>query len=324
MNCLNKELSIVVLNGGMSLEREVSLMSGKLITESLKRLCYNVVSIDVDSNVDNNLRNASPNVVYNALHGKYGEDGSIAGLLDVMQIPYTHSGVLASSIAMNKVVTKYVLDKLKIDYPVYKVITLDMLLSNSNILPYPYVIKPISEGSSIGVYVIFNNDDYHSAVSNIGDLGKEIIVEEYIDGQEIQTAIFLDRAVGTMEFLFDGVIYEYNAKYTKNMCDHIFPANVPIDVYNKTLEQSLRLYRCLGCKTMARIDFRYDPKKKLLKLLEINTHPGMTEYSAFPDIITRKCGISYDELVDLVVKDVLYPNNNYGRYIDQLMKVNSY
>ncbi|QXK92404.1 D-alanine--D-alanine ligase [Neoehrlichia mikurensis] len=307
----------------MSSEREVSLMSGKLIIESLRRLNYDVISIDVDSNVVDNLRNFLPNVVYNALHGKYGEDGSIPGLLNLMQIPYTHSGVLASAVAMNKVMTKYVLNKLKIEYPMYKVITLDMLLSNDKIMPYPYVIKPISNGSSIGVYVIFNKEDYYNVVNNISSLNKEIIIEEYIDGQEIQTAIFLDRAIGTMEFLFDGIVYGYDEKYTKGMCDHVFPANVPADVYNCTLEQSLRLYRCLGCKTMARTDFRYDHRKRKLRLLEINTHPGMTECSAFPDIIVRRCGISYDEMIDLVVRDVLHTNINYGQYIDKLMKGNN-
>ena len=317
----DEALSIVVLLGGPSPVREVYLAGGKRVADALFRLGHRVTVLDFDGESVCQLLSMTPDLVYNALHGGYGEDGCISGLLDVVGLPYTHSGIAASSIGMNKVFTKHVLRFLHIDHPEFCVLSKEEILSATEVMPYPFVIKPISGGSTLGVCAVFSRNEYLGLAAHADVLEDRMIVEKYVSGQEIQTAVFMDRAIGTMEFLFDGRVYSYDAKYTEGLCRHIFPANIPSDVYDLTIKWASKLHRYLGCKTLSRVDFRYDGANRELRLLEINTHPGMTACSAFPEILQLRCGLDFDQVVDLVVKDSIRADGSCGERIDALMEL---
>ncbi|AXW83805.1 D-alanine--D-alanine ligase [Anaplasma marginale] len=312
-------LSVAVLCGGSSPEREVSLAGGKRVADALGRLGYNATVLDLNRESVGQLLAMAPDLVYNALHGVQGEDGCVSGLLDILGLTCTHSHVAASSVGMDKVLTKHVLKSLGIDFPKFDVLTKEELLSAKEVLPYPFVIKPVRGGSTIGVHAIFSKSEYLDLSAHADTLEDRMIVEEYVSGQEVQTAVFLGRAIGTMELLFEGRIYSYDAKYVEGLCEHIFPANLPYDIYSLTLEWALKLHQCLGCKTLSRVDFRYDVANKALKLLEINTHPGMTVSSTLPEVLWLRCGLNFDHVVDLIVQDALGIDNGRGAYIDELM-----
>ncbi|WP_338406879.1 D-alanine--D-alanine ligase [Wolbachia endosymbiont (group A) of Longitarsus flavicornis] len=315
--------TIAILSGGFSCEREVSLMSGKAVKKALDSLSYNAIEIDVDSNVAEKLRKINPGLAFIALHGPYGEDGCIQGLLEILGIKYTHSGVMASAVAMNKAMSKHIFRSLSIDTPKGYVISREDVLKNNIKIDYPYVLKPINEGSSIGVHIIFSHEDYlklknmlparDQAVSGYLD-DKEgatwmtrdlMIIEEYVPGVELHTAVLLSEAIGTIEIRPKNKFYDYEAKYKDGFAAHIFPAEVPDNIYKMTLEHALKVHQFLGCKTISRSDFRYNPQNNTLKMLEINTHPGFTELSLVPEIAKSTKGIDFNELVKIIVEDSL-------------------
>ncbi len=191
--------TIAILSGGFSCEREISLMSGKAVKKALDSLSYNAIEIDVDSNIAEKLKKINPGLAFIALHGPYGEDGCIQGLLEILGIKYTHSGVMASAVAINKVMSKHIFRSLNIDTPKGYVISREDVLKNNIKIDYPYVLKPINEGSSIGVYIIFSHEDYLELKNNSSTIMEKMIVEEYIPGIELHTAVLLDEAIGTIE-----------------------------------------------------------------------------------------------------------------------------
>ncbi|WP_265038982.1 D-alanine--D-alanine ligase [Wolbachia endosymbiont (group A) of Yponomeuta plumbellus] len=301
--------TIAILSGGFSCEREISLMSGKAIKKALDSLSYNAIEIDVDSNIAEKLRKINSGLAFIALHGPYGEDGCIQGLLEILGIKYTHSGVMASAVAMNKVMSKHIFRSLSIDTAKGYVISREDLLKNNIKIDYPYVLKPINEGSSIGVYIIFSHEDYLELKDNSSTIMEKMIVEEYIPGIELHTAVLLDEAIGTIEVRPKNKFYDYEAKYTDGFAEHIFPAEIPNNIYKMTLEHALKVHQFLGCKTISRSDFRYNPKNNTLKMLEINTHPGFTELSLVPEIAKLAKGINFNELVKIIIEDSLQHKN---------------
>ncbi len=298
--------TIAILSGGFSCEREVSLMSGKAVKKALDSLSYNAIEIDVDSNITEKLRKINPGLAFIALHGPYGEDGCIQGLLEILGIKYTHSGVMASAVAMNKVMSKHIFRSLSIDTPKGYVISREDLLKNNIKIDYPYVLKPINEGSSIGVHMTFSHEDYLELKDNSSTIMEKMIIEEYIPGIELHTAVLLNEAIGTMEIRPKNKFYDYEAKYTDGFAEHIFPAKIPDNIYRMTLEHALKVHQFLGCKTVSRSDFRYNPQNNTLKMLEINTHPGFTELSLVPEIAKLTKGIDFNELVKIIVEDSLH------------------
>ncbi|XP_044573815.1 D-alanine--D-alanine ligase, partial [Drosophila ananassae] len=295
--------TIAILSGGFSCEREISLMSGKAVKKALDSLSYNAIEIDVDSNIAEKLKKINPGLAFIALHGPYGEDGCIQGLLEILGIKYTHSGVMASAVAINKVMSKHIFRSLNIDTPKGYVISREDVLKNNIKIDYPYVLKPINEGSSIGVYIIFSHEDYLELKDNSSTIMEKMIVEEYIPGIELHTAVLLDEAIGTIEVRPKNKFYDYEAKYTDGFAEHIFPAKIPDNIYKMTLEHALKIHQFLGCKTISRSDFRYNPKNNTLKMLEINTHPGFTELSLVPEIAKLAKGINFNELVKIIIED---------------------
>ncbi|MCX3064841.1 D-alanine--D-alanine ligase [Wolbachia endosymbiont of Drosophila pseudotakahashii] len=301
--------TIAILSGGFSCEREISLMSGKAVKKALDSLSYNAIEIDVDSNIAEKLKKINPGLAFIALHGPYGEDGCIQGLLEILGIKYTHSGVMASAVAINKVMSKHIFRSLNIDTPKGYVISREDVLKNNIKIDYPYVLKPINEGSSIGVYIIFSHEDYLELKNNSSTIMEKMIVEEYIPGIELHTAVLLDEAIGTIEVRPKNKFYDYEAKYTDGFAEHIFPAEIPNNIYKMTLEHALKVHQFLGCKTISRLDFRYNPKNNTLKMLEINTHPGFTELSLVPEIAKLAKGINFNELVKIIIEDSLQHKN---------------
>ncbi|WP_419198795.1 D-alanine--D-alanine ligase [Wolbachia endosymbiont of Rhagoletis cingulata] len=301
--------TIAILSGGFSCEREISLMSGKAVKKALDSLSYNAIEIDVDSNIAEKLKKINPGLAFIALHGPYGEDGCIQGLLEILGIKYTHSGVMASAVAINKVMSKHIFRSLNIDTPKGYVISREDVLKNNIKIDYPYVLKPINEGSSIGVYIIFSHEDYLELKNNSSTIMEKMIVEEYIPGIELHTAVLLDEAIGTIEVRPKNKFYDYEAKYTDGFAEHIFPAKIPDNIYKMTLEHALKIHQFLGCKTISRSDFRYNPKNNTLKMLEINTHPGFTELSLVPEIAKLAKGINFNELVKIIIEDSLRHKN---------------
>ncbi|MDV6249635.1 MULTISPECIES: D-alanine--D-alanine ligase [unclassified Wolbachia] len=301
--------TIAILSGGFSCEREISLMSGKAVKKALDSLSYNAIEIDVDSNIAEKLKKINPGLAFIALHGPYGEDGCIQGLLEILGIKYTHSGVMASAVAINKVMSKHIFRSLNIDTPKGYVISREDVLKNNIKIDYPYVLKPINEGSSIGVYIIFSHEDYLELKNNSSTIMEKMIVEEYIPSIELHTAVLLDEAIGTIEVRPKNKFYDYEAKYTDGFAEHIFPAKIPDNIYKMTLEHALKIHQFLGCKTISRSDFRYNPKNNTLKMLEINTHPGFTELSLVPEIAKLAKGINFNELVKIIIEDSLQHKN---------------
>lgn len=301
--------TIAILSGGFSCEREISLMSGKAVKKVLDSLSYNAIEIDVDSNIAQKLKKTNPALAFIALHGHYGEDGCIQGLLEILGIKYTHSEVMASAVAMNKVMSKHIFHSLNIDTPRGYVISREDVLKNNIKVDYPYVLKPINEGSSIGVHMIFSHEDYLELKNNSSTIIEKMIIEEYIPGIELHTAVLLNEAIGTMEIRPKNKFYDYEAKYTDGFAEHIFPAEIPDNIYKMTLEHALKVHQFLGCRTVSRSDFRYNPQNNTLKMLEINTHPGFTELSLVPEIAKLTRGIDFNELIKIIVKDSLHHKN---------------
>lgn len=287
---------VAVLMGGWSAEREVSLDSGRLVSVALQELGHEVIPIDVNRDL-NQLTAAltiKPDVAFNALHGVGGEDGVVQGLLEILGIPYTHSGVDSSAIAMNKVLSRRIFEQEGIGVPPWKVISrqdLDM----AHPMPMPYVIKPINEGSSKGVYIIRSEEDF-KIFQREWAFGNVLLIEKYIAGREIQVGVMGDRAMGAIEIRPREAFYDYTAKYTPGRAEHLMPAPLAPIAYEKVMDLALRAHRVLGCRSVSRSDFMYDEAEDQFYLLELNTQPGLSPLSLLPEIVAHE-GISFNQLI---------------------------
>jgi D-alanine-D-alanine ligase len=294
---------VAVLMGGWSAEREVSLVSGNAIVRALAEKGFNVTGIDVDRAVAQTLSGLAPDVVFNALHGRFGEDGTIQGLLEILGIPYTHSGVLASAMAMDKPIAKRLFTDAGIRCPDGGLYSRDEVLAGAVIEP-PFVVKPHNEGSSVGVRIVMEGDN-RPANDNDWDYGETVLVEPYIPGREIQVAVMGDRALGAVEIRPKGRFYDYQAKYTDGFAEHVMPAPLPKADYEEAGRLALLAHQTLGCRGVSRADLRYDDTgdgPAQFYLLEINTQPGMTPLSLVPEIAAHK-GIGFADLCAWMVED---------------------
>ena len=300
-----KKEKVTVLMGGISAERDVSLDSGKACAKALAEIGFEVTSLDAKDDFIEKLIKNKPDKVFNALHGRFGEDGSIQGLLEHLKIPYTHSGILSSAIAMDKLTSKKIFKDAKISSPEYQVIkTLEDFQSSK--IGYPCVVKPNNEGSSVGVY-IFNEPNKSDEETIISLLKKYtfLILEKYIPGREIQVAVMGSKALGGIEIVPTRSFYDYEAKYSANAkTKHIIPVKINEADYKKILDMALQAHNILGCRGVTRSDFRYNESDKLNKIyiLEVNTQPGMTSLSLVPEI-ANYYGISFNELVKWIIND---------------------
>ena len=303
------KLHIAVLMGGWSAEREVSLMSGEGVARALESRGHMVTRVDMDRNVAAVLAGIRPDVVFNALHGTPGEDGSVQGMLDLMPIPYTHSGMATSVIAIDKVLTKQALVPHGIPMPGGHIVRSESLYAGDP-MPRPYVLKPVNEGSSVGVAIVKTDSNYGDPISReaAGPWQKfdELLAEPFIKGRELTTAVLGDRALGVTELQTKSGFYDYDAKYTDGLTLHICPADIPEDIAAKCMDIALKAHTILGCKGASRSDFRWDDEKGLdgLYLLEVNTQPGMTPLSLVPEQAAQ-IGISYADLVEIIVESAL-------------------
>jgi len=297
------EKKIGVLMGGMSSEREVSLSSGNAILRALIGKGYNATAIDVGRDVAEVLRKSGVEAAFNGLHGKFGEDGAIQGLLEVMGIPYTGSGILASAMGMNKVLCKTVFKAYGLQVGAFAVVSdgdTGSLETVNKELGFPLVVKPSCEGSSVGVSVVNTIAELPAAVKLAFTYDREILMEKYIRGMEVQVGILGERALGAIEIVPKDVFYSYQAKYEQGMSEHFFPARVPEAVYRRTLDAGLAAHRALGCRGYSRVDFIIDAAGDPY-ILEVNTLPGMTATSLLPDI-AKGVGISFPELVEEILR----------------------
>ncbi len=302
-------LHIAVLMGGWSAERDVSLSSGAGIAEALEQLGHRVTRIDMDRNVAATLASAQPDLVFNALHGTPGEDGSIQGLMDIMGLRYTHSGLATSVIAIDKVLTKQALVPHGIPMPGGRIVATEDLFQ-ADPLARPYVLKPVNEGSSVGVAIVTDEGNYGNPigrdVTGPWQAFNELLAEPYIRGRELTTAVLGDKALGVTELRPKSGWYDYQSKYTDGLTDHIFPAEIPDAITEACKALALRAHQLLGCKGCSRSDFRWDDERGAdgLFLLEVNTQPGMTPLSLVPEQ-ARHLGISYPDLVQAIVDEAL-------------------
>jgi len=298
----NKKIG--VLMGGLSSEREVSLASGNAILKALKEKGYNAVGIDVGRDAGEQVRKAGIEIAFNGLHGKFGEDGAIQGLLEIAGIPCTGSGILASAMGMNKIISKMVFKNHGLLVGPYMVIGADrheLLNEVPSIIAYPVVVKPSSEGSSVGVTLVHRHEDLKAAADLAFKYDREILVEKYIPGKEVQVGILGNRALGAIEIVpKKSAFYDYDAKYTEGGSDHFFPARIDKDMYQRVLEAGLSAHNALGCKGYSRVDFIID-KTGAPYILEVNTLPGMTATSLLPDI-ARGVGMVFPDLVEEILR----------------------
>jgi D-alanine-D-alanine ligase len=296
---------VAVLMGGWSAEREISLRSGKACADALERSGYQVSRVDVDRDVAATLRARKPDVALNVLHGRPGEDGTLQGLLEVMGIPYSHSGVLASALAMKKDIAKSVLKSAGVPVP-GGMVAARKEAAKRHLLPLPYVIKPVAEGSSVGVFIMREDHKHPPQELTRADwpFGDQVLVEPYIPGKELTCAVMGDRVLGVIEIVPTVKFYDYEAKYAPGGSKHLLPAPIAADTYREVQRLSLTAHRALGCRGVTRSDFRFDDSLgvKGLVCLEVNTQPGMTETSLVPELAAHE-GISFEDLVKWMVED---------------------
>lgn len=299
---------VMVLMGGMSSERDISLMSGQGVIQALNRVGYDVIPYDLTGDIaawTERLTGERPDVVFNALHGKYGEDGCVQGVLNLMHIPYTHSGILASAIGMDKAATRRVAESLGVPVPQGDLMTRATFTAGTEPIR-PYVIKPNDEGSSAGVFIIRTDADRAAALA-AWPADKMRLVEAYVPGRELSAAVLDGQGVGVVEIIPKTGYYNYANKYTAGAADHIIPAAIPPALYQETLKAAEIIHRGLGCRGVSRSDFRLDdqtdPAHPRLVFLEINTNPGMTELSLVPELARACLHLTYDQVVSRLVEE---------------------
>jgi D-alanine-D-alanine ligase len=302
--------SVAVLMGGISVERQVSLRSGQEVAKALREKGYAVTAIDVPADVAGLVEalTPKPDAVFNALHGRPGEDGSIQGLLDLLRIPYTHSGLLASALAMDKPFAKKLFESAGLRCPEGRVVRREEILAG-DVLPRPYVIKPPAEGSSFGVHLVQAGDNKQPFANDPWPYGDEVLVERFIPGRELTVAVRGEgdhaQAMGAIEIRYGTSFFDFKAKYSDGQAEHVMPPEIHRSAYDELLAMAEGAHRTLGCRGISRSDFRYDDSKGepgTLYLLEINTQPGMTPISLVPDI-ARSIGVSYADLVAGMVEE---------------------
>jgi len=297
---------VAVLMGGWSAEREISLRSGKACADALVRRGYRVTRIDVGRDIAAVLTTVNPDVALNVLHGRPGEDGTLQGILEILAIPYTHSGVMASAVAMQKDVAKALFTAAAVPVPTGSVVARPEA-AKGHVLAPPYVIKPIAEGSSVGVFIVREDHAHPPQELTRADwpYGERVIVERYIPGKELTCAVMGAEALGVIEIVPTVRFYDYEAKYAPGGSKHLLPAPISPFVYQEARRLALAAHRALGCRGVSRADFRYDDRVEGtggLVCLEVNTQPGMTETSLVPELAAH-AGITFDELVQWMVED---------------------
>lgn len=290
---------VAVLMGGLSVERGVSLVSGRACADALGAAGYQVVEVDCGPDLPLRLSEIKPDVCFNALHGRWGEDGCVQGILEWLGIPYTHSGVLASALAMDKIKTKEVYKAAGLPV-VDSVLAARDEVEAGHVLKPPYVVKPYNEGSSVGVYIVREGSNAPRLAATMPDL---VMVETYAPGHELTTTVMGDRALGVTDIITDGW-YDYDAKYKPGGSRHECPAKVPAEIEAACLDYALRAHQALGCRGVSRTDFRWDDARGLagLILLETNTQPGMTPTSLAPEQAAHQ-GISFPDFCAWMVRD---------------------
>ena len=302
-------LHVVVLMGGWSSERPVSLMSGEGVAKALESRGHHVTRIDMDRDVALRLAEAKPDVVFNALHGTPGEDGTVQGMMDLMGLTYTHSGLATSVIAIDKELTKQALVPHGIPMPGGRMVSTSELYERDP-LPRPYVLKPVNEGSSVGVAIVTDSGNYGNPIAPEAkgpwQEFDSLLAEPYIRGRELTTAVLGTRALMVTELVPKSGFYDFDAKYTDGMTEHVCPAAIPDEITEACRDIALRAHMLLGCKGTSRSDFRWDDTQGVegLFLLEVNTQPGMTPLSLVPEQ-ARHMGMEYADLVEAIIAEAL-------------------
>ena len=295
---------VLILSGGISKERLISLDTGLQVSKELKKNGYRTKISEPDNNLSKKIKIFKPNVIFNALHGQFGEDGYIQSILERFKVPYTHSGVIASSIAMDKEISKKIFIKNKINTPKYFVYYYDSKKSKlikkiDQELSFPVVVKPLNEGSSVNVYICNKSNLFK--ILNLLKNYKRVIIEEFIGGREIQAAIMGNKKLGAIELRPKRKFYDYQAKYNKNAkTEHLIPVDLNKGKFNEIMNLALKAHKAIGCTGVTRSDFKFYKNK--FYLLEINTQPGMTKLSLVPEIAAYK-GISFLKLIQWILKD---------------------
>ncbi|WP_202401627.1 MULTISPECIES: D-alanine--D-alanine ligase [unclassified Saccharibacter] len=301
-------LRVAVLMGGTSNERTVSLSSGRAVLAALLEKGYHAHAVDIGADIATTiaeLRRLSPHVAFNALHGPGGEDGRIQGVLEWLSLPYTHSGVLASAMAMDKAATRMALEASGLPVATGKVVT-PQELAQADPLPRPYVIKPLAEGSSVGVEILHQNDPRREELARTWRFGEHLLVEDFIPGRELTVSVLRETALGVTEILpneGEG-FYDFNAKYSAGGSRHIIPAILPTTITQQALSLACQAHNALGCSGASRTDFRYDEQRQRLVILEVNTQPGMTPTSLLPEQAAWR-GMDYVSLCHWMIQDAL-------------------
>lgn len=291
---------VVVLMGGPSAEREVSLSSGRECAAALRDAECDVIEVDAGPDVAARLIEIAPDVVFNALHGRWGEDGAIQGLLEWLRIPYTHSGILASALTLDKQRTKDVYRKFGLPV-VDSVLASAAAVRAAHVMPPPYVVKPYNEGSSVGIYIV--HEDANGPPDLADDMPNEVMVEAFAPGRELTTTVMGDRSLTVTDIITDGW-YDYHAKYAPGGSRHVVPADIPAEIFGACMEYALRAHNALGCRGVSRTDFRWDESRGIdgLILLETNTQPGMTPTSLTPEQAAH-VGVTFPQLCRWMVED---------------------
>lgn len=294
---------VAVLMGGWSSEREVSLRSGEACAKAAERGGYRVTRVDVARDVATVLDKLKPDVALNLLHGRPGEDGTIQGVLEILGIPYSHSGVQASSLAMKKDLAKVMLAAAGVPVPQGFVVS-RFEAGKSHVMERPYVIKPIAEGSSVGVFIVTESHEHppQELFREDWTFGEMVLCERYIPGKELTCAVVQDKATAVIEIVPKVAFYDYEAKYAPGGSEHVLPAPIPADVTKEIQRLSVMAHHALSCRGVTRADFRYDEEGSQLVCLEVNTIPGMTETSLVPELAAH-AGISFEELVRWMIED---------------------
>jgi D-alanine-D-alanine ligase len=300
----DKTKSVALLYGGMSAEREVSISSSHGTLKAMIALGYKVIAIDVGADLAKILLDHKPDIVFNCLHGTYGEDGCIPGMLNMMHIPYTHSGLLASAMWFNK-------EKSREFFLTHNIRCAKSIILNkadgikNDPIPRPYVIKPLTQGSSIGIEIIFEDTDFDFSTYSF-EYGDRILVEEYVKGREIQVALLNGKALGILEVVpTERAFYDYDTKYKEGLANHVVPADISEEVAKEAIRISEYIFNNTGCNGVARSEFLLNEQDELF-ILELNTHPGFTPLSIVPEIAQKVAGINFEQLVQEILKTAKY------------------